>query len=146
MDEERSINSATVLEEYKLLVSLLEHIFTEFWQTNAFFVSFLTFVAGGFIGGRTQLLLWPRGILIGSWVAVLTAAAVWWATNLRHDQYTRLHMDHARSLEPLLGFEIYRRRLALEPSVLSARRIWRVVPLGFAVIISLILFDLVTAR
>lgn len=146
----RSVNAQEVaLEEYKLLGAIIRHIFGEFWQTNAFFMSFFTAITLALFLNLDNLAQAHWVLIAVSMVGVLVLAGVWWISNVKHRYYIDLHINHAMQLEESLGCSIYTERLTKEPSGIarvSARKAWGSVPLVFilvdyAVIISALLLE-----
>lgn len=132
----RNANQQIVeLEEYKLLVTTISHIFWEFWTGNAFFMSFFSGITVGLILAVTGSesdplpLLVRAGILIG----IVMMSAVWMMSNLKHFYFTALHINHAKELEARLGSSIFTRRTAQATGLarFSVRKIWSAVPVLF---------------
>ena len=121
------------LEEYKCLVSIIQQIFTEFWQGNAFFVSFFSGVIALIVINFDQVESAPVVLAVGVPLFMGGLGIVWAVSNIKHLYYTNLHIAHAAELERKLGYSIYARRLAPASRLarVSVRRAWAVVPILF---------------
>lgn len=127
------------LEEHKALCSIISHIMEEFWQTNAFFVSFFGVVIGAMIAQSNDLVAKIGPILrLALLVLLLVLTGVWVISLLRHLHYSQIHLDHALDIERSgLGIRIYTRRLAEIKKVRcpSARIAWLSVPILVAAVL-----------
>ncbi len=130
------------LEEYKLVIDILRHIFWEFWTGNDFFMSFfaavtLALIVNPSVGGGIQWIV--KAVVF---VAIMVIVFVWMVTNFKHSHFTSLYMRHARELEEHLGTSIFTRRTANTVGLakISVRKVWAFVPLVFLIIDSVLIF------
>ncbi len=107
------------LEEYKLLVSIIRHIFGEFWQTNALFMSFFTAITLALLLNLDKLPEAHWLLMASSIAGILVLAAVWLISNLKHQYYIDLHINHDRRLDQRLVCSIYATRLETKPHGLA---------------------------
>lgn len=126
------------IAKYGALVSIISNIFSEFWTTNAFFITFCSVLTGSILSNWETFTSAPALATLGITLAALALIAVWYLSCMRHVLYTRLHMNHALQLETEFErLDVFTHRINEIRSVHwpSARRLWLAVPPLFAVII-----------
>lgn len=124
-----------VAGNYAVLAATIGNIFNEFWQGNAFFLTFATVVLGSILANWTKFIAAPTAAILAIGGAYVFLLGIWLLTMLRHAFYIKLHMDHAVQLERgIPGLEVYTHRIqeATKSRLPSTRRIWLSVPVLFA--------------
>lgn len=120
--------------QYSKLVDVIVAIFAEFWQTNAFFTAFASISSVGVLSSWEEVAAAPAATICSIALGFLYLMGVWFITLFRHLSVTTLHISHAMELEakyPALC--MFHRRQRLPPALVSIRRLWLSVPIGFSV-------------
>jgi hypothetical protein len=128
------------LEEHKCLTSIVSHIIGEFWQSNAFFITFFSMVIAAILNYWKAFLECPITVSLIIVFLILALNAAWFFTNVRHLLYGNIHIEHAREIEEEIGYSVYTRRLQKisERSWPSTRKVWLSVPIIFSLAIILL--------
>ena len=124
-----------VTGNYAVLAETIGNIFNEFWQGNAFFLTFATLVLGSILANWTKFSTAPAAAILAIGGAYIFLLGIWLLTMVRHAFYIKLHMDHAMQLEQETpGLEVYTHRIqeAAKSRLPSTRKIWLSVPVLFA--------------
>ncbi len=124
-----------VAGNYAVLAEIIGNIFNEFWQGNAFFLTFATLVLGSILANWAKFSTAPTAAILAIGGAYIFLLGVWLLTMVRHAFYIKLHMDHAMQLERKTpGLEVYTHRIqeAAKSRLPSTRKIWLSVPVLFA--------------
>ncbi len=124
-----------VAGNYAVLAETIGNIFNEFWQGNAFFLTFATVVLGSILANWAKFVKAPTAAILAIGGAYIFLLGIWLLTMVRHAFYIKLHMDHAMQLEEKTpGLEVYTHRIqeAAKSRLPSTRKIWLTVPVLFA--------------
>jgi len=124
-----------VAGNYAVLAETIGNIFNEFWQGNAFFLTFATLVLGSILANWAKFVTAPTAAILAIGGAYVFLLGIWLLTMVRHAFYIKLHMDHAMQLErETPGLEVYTHRIreAAKSQLPSTRKIWLSVPVLFA--------------
>jgi hypothetical protein len=124
-----------VAGQYAVLAETIGNIFNEFWQGNAFFLTFSSVVLGSILVNWTKFSTAPTFAVLAVGVAYIFLLGIWLMTMVRHAFYIGIHMDHAMRLErETPGLEVYTHRIqeAAKSQMPSIRKVWLSVPVLFA--------------
>ena len=124
-------------ENYAVASMVIARIFEEFWQANAFFLTFASAVVASIMVNWKSFAGLPLGVSLGALIGFVYLVGIWLLTIIRHTRYIDIHMDHAVVIEARnTGLDVYSNRRAVAGRSLlpQIRKIWFTVPVLFTTV------------
>jgi hypothetical protein len=132
-----------LLAQYAAIVQVLTSIFSEYWQTNAFFMATASLGVATIGSNRDDFVSAPWPSVLGFGLLFLFLLWIWLLSLRRHALYIESHIQYAREIETRIpGLEMYHRRHAQRNRYrLSVTRVWGIVPVVFALTVAVMVVD-----